>query len=212
MSTNFVLEAQSRDDVGKGASRRLRHANKVPAVMYGGGVDPVSLTLNHDDVIKSLENEAFYASVLTIKIDGKPTKAVLKDVQRHAFKPKALHLDLQRVNEKEKLHMHVPLHFTGEESAIGVKEGGLISHNMSDLEIICLAKDLPEFIEVDVSGLSLEQTLHISDLKLPSGVESVQLSHGADHDLPVVSIHKKKGSDDAAASGEGAAATEEGGE
>jgi len=210
MSTNFVVEASSRSDVGKGASRRLRHANLIPAVMYGGEQDPVSLTINHDDINKALDNEAFYSSILTVNIDGKPNKAVLKDVQRHAYKPKVLHVDLQRVSEKEKIHMHVPLHFVGEDKAPGLKEGGQISHNMPDLEIICMAKDLPEYIEVDVSAMGLEDTIHISDLKLPAGVESVQLSHGEDHDLPVVSLHKKKGGGEEAAGSE--EASEEGGE
>jgi large subunit ribosomal protein L25 len=179
--------------------------------MYGGGQDPVSLTFNHDDINKALDNEAFYSSILTVNIDGKANKAVLKDVQRHAYKPKILHVDLQRVSDKEKIHMNVPLHFIGEEKAPGLKEGGQISHNMSDLEITCMAKDLPEFIEVDVSAMGLEDMLHISDLKLPAGVESVQLSHGEDHDLPVVSLHKKKGGgEDAAAESE--EAPEEGGE
>ena len=212
MSTDIIIEAVKRADIGKGASRRLRHANQIPAVLYGGGTDPVSLTFDHNDILKSLDNEAFYSSILTVKVDGKANKAVLKDVQRHAFKPKVLHIDLQRVSDKEKIHMHVPLHFIGDDKAPGLREGGLLTHNMSDLEIVCMAKDLPEFIEVDVSNMGLEETLHISDLKLPAGVESVQLSHGADHDLPVAAMHKKKGGGDEETSASAEDAPEEGGE
>ena len=209
--SDFIIEAQVRNDLGKGASRRLRREEKVPAVIYGGEQDPVSLTLSHSAMLKGLESEAFYSSVLTVKIDGKAEKAILRDLQRHAFKPKLLHVDFQRVSEKEKLHMQVPLHFIGEETAPGVKAGGMVQHIMNDVEVSCLAKDLPEFIEVDVSGLELEGVIHISDLKLPAGVESVALSHGEDHDLPVVAIHKTRGgsADDAGAEAEGG---EEGGE
>ena len=194
--SDFVINAEKRSDIGKGASRRLRRANKIPAIVYGGNTDPESLTVDHDELIKTLENEAFYSSVVTVNVAGKASKVILKDLQRHPFKPKVLHMDLQRVSATETIHMHVPLHFIGEDVAPGVKEGGLITHNISELEIACMAKDLPEFIEVDVSNLGLEQTLHISDVKLPSGVESVQLSHGEDHDLPVVAIHAKKGGSD----------------
>jgi len=197
MGTQFTINAESRSDLGKGASRRLRRMNQIPAVIYGGGKNSVSLTINHDDVIKALENEAFYSSILNINIDGKGLKAVLKDVQRHAFKPKVLHMDFQRVNEKEKIHMHVPLHFKGEDIAPGVKAGGMVSHQLSDLEVICLAKNLPEYILVDVSMLNIGDAVHISDLSLPSGVESVALAHGADHDLPVVVVQKLRGGDDA---------------
>lgn len=212
MSTDIIIEAVTRADIGKGASRRLRHANQIPAVLYGGGTDPVSLTFDHNDILKSLDNEAFYSSILTVKVDGKANKAVLKDVQRHAYKPKVLHIDLQRVSDKEKIHMHVPLHFIGDDKAPGLREGGLLTHNMADLEIVCMAKDLPEFIEVDVSNMGLEDTIHISDLKLPAGVESVQLSHGADHDLPVAAMHKKKGGGDEETSASAEETPEEGGE
>ena len=187
---NFTLNAQTRSDLGKGASRRLRHANSIPAVIYGAGKDPQSLTFSHNDIIKALEHEAFYSSVLNIKIDGNNTKAVIKDIQRHAYKPKVLHMDLQRVSEVEKIHMHVPIHFIGEDVAPGIKAGGQIIHNLNDIEVACLAKDLPEFIELDVSGLNIGESLHISDLTLPEGVVSIELSHGEDHDQPIVSIQK----------------------
>jgi len=216
MSISFELEASVRQDLGKGASRRLRRDNKVPAVIYGGGGEPVSLVMAHNKVMHSLENEAFYSHILTVTIDGKAEKAVLKDLQRHPYKPAILHLDLLRVNESEKLRMHVPLHFTGEDVAPGVKSGGgSVSHLINDVEIDCLPKDLPEFIEADVSTLGVNETLHLSNLKLPKGVELVQLQHGPEHDLPVVSIHLPRGSheeDVVEEAGEAGEDTAEGGE
>jgi len=199
MSGDFTVEATIRADEGKGASRRLRTAGKIPGVIYGGGKDAVSISIDHDKMLHNLEQEVFYTSILNIKVDGKTEKAILRDVQRHAFKPKLLHIDLQRVNANDVIHMNVPLHFIGEDKAAGVKAGGILTHNMSELDVSCAAKDLPEFIEVDVTDLGLEQVLHISDLKLPKGVVSVALSHGADHDLPVAAIHKKRGGDEEAA-------------
>jgi len=191
--SNFTINAKLRNDIGKGASRRLRHANAIPAIIYGRGSEPQSLTLDHNDIIKSLENEAIYTSILTINIDGNENKAVMKDIQRHAYKPKVLHIDFQRVSENEKIHMHVPIHFIGGENAPGVKAGGQMTHNMNDVEISCLAKDLPEYIEINVSAMNIGDTLHISDLPLPEGVVSVELAHGSDHDQPVVAIHKSRG-------------------
>jgi len=208
---NFELNASVRHDLGKGASRRLRRENKVPAVIYGGGGEPTPLVLEHNKVMHSLEREAFYSHILTINIDGKAEKAVLKDLQRHPFKSAVLHLDLQRVSEMEKLRMHVPLHFTGEDVAPGVKQsGGVVSHLINDVEIDCLPRDLPEFILVDVSSLQLNDTLHLSDLKLPAGVELVQLHHGPEHDLPVVSIHLPRGAKEDTVTDESEGSTEEG--
>ncbi len=193
MSVTFELDAEVRTDMGKGASRRLRHANKIPAVMYGGGEDPVSLTMDHNKVMHALENEAFYSHILTINIDGKGAKAILRDLQRHPAKPVILHADFQRVNMKEKLHMNVPLHFINEDIAPGVKEeGGLIQHNVVEVEVSCLPTDLPEYIEVDVAELTMGNSLHLSDIKLGDGIELVQLAHGESHDLPIVSIHKPR--------------------
>ncbi len=192
MSVTFELDAEVRTDMGKGASRRLRYANKVPAIMYGGG-DPVSLTLDHNKIMHALENEAFYSHILTINIDGKAEKAVLRDLQRHPAKPTILHADFQRVNMKEKLHMHVPLHFINEDIAVGVKdEGGVIQHNVVEVEVSCLPTNLPEYIEIDVAELTLGHSLHLSDITLSEGIELVQLAHGESHDLPVVSIHKPR--------------------
>ncbi len=212
MSETFELDAEVRQDMGKGASRRLRHANRIPAIMYGGGIDPVSLTMDHDKVAHALENEAFYSHILTIKVDGKAQKAILRDLQRHPSKPKIMHVDFQRVSDKDKIHMQVPLHFINEDIAVGVKiGGGMISHNMNELEVVCAAANLPEYIEVDVENLEEGHSLHISDLKLPEGVESVALSYGEDHDLPVVSIHVKRGGAEEEAE-EAAAPEAEGGE
>jgi len=194
MNIDFDVTAETRKDVGKGASRRLRHAGKVPGVIYGAGKDAVSLTMNHDDILHHLEHEAFYSHILKVSIDGKAEKAVLKDVQRHPSKPKIMHVDFLRVSDKDKIHMHVPLHFINEETAPGVKiGGGLISHLMSSVDIVCLAKDLPEYLEVDLGNLNTGESLHLSDIKLPEGVEIPALAQGADHDLPVASIHAKKG-------------------
>jgi len=193
MSVTFELDAEVRTDMGKGASRRLRHANKIPAVMYGGGEDPVSLTMDHNKIAHALENEAFYSHILTINIGGKPAKAILRDLQRHPAKVLILHADFQRVNMKEKLHMNVPLHFINEDIAPGVKEeGGIIQHNVVEVEVSCLPGNLPEYIEVDVAELTMGHSLHLSDIKMVDGVELVQLAHGESHDLPIVSIHKPR--------------------
>lgn len=191
MSTNkFEIDAQLRDDIGKGASRRLRHANKVPAVVYGAGEAAVSLTLDHNQMFHSLTNEAFYSRILTLKINGKSEKVILKAMQRNPAKPRIAHMDFLRVRADHKLHMHVPLHFIGSEDAPGLKEGGVFSHNISDLEVSCLPANLPEFIEVDLSNFVLDQTMHLSEVKLPHGVELVAFAHGVEgHDLPVVSLH-----------------------
>jgi large subunit ribosomal protein L25 len=155
------------------------------------------LSLAHDEMLHHLEHEAFYSHILTVKVGNDAQRAVLKDVQRHPAKPKILHVDFQRISETEKIHMHVPLHFIGENVAPGVKVGGgIVSHLMNSIDIVCLPKDLPEYVEVDLSNLNLNEAIHLSDLKLPSGVEIPSLAHGQDHDLPVVSIHAPRGGAD----------------
>jgi large subunit ribosomal protein L25 len=211
-AVNFDINAQSRADVGKGASRRLRRENKVPAVLYGAGKDARSLTLDHNEIFHHLEHEAFYSHILSVKVDGKAERAVLKDVQRHPSKPKIQHVDFQRVSEVDKIHMHVPLHFIGEDVAPGVKAGGLVSHLMTSVDIDCLAKDLPEYIEVDVTAMELGDALHLSHVKLPQGVEIPALAQGPDHDLPVISINAPKGGAEEVADEGATAATTEGGE
>lgn len=201
---SFELDAEIRTDEGKGASRRLRRENKIPAVIYGGNKAPQSISLAHNEVMHKLEHEAFYSHILTVNLEGKQQKAVLKDLQRHPSKPKLLHLDLQRVSATEKLHMNIPLHFINEDTSPGVKQGGLISHQMNSVEVTCLAKHLPEFIEVDLGALELGHSVHLSDLKLPIGVELVELSHGPEHDLPVATIAMPRGGVEEAAPEEAA--------
>src|SRR3990167_4182000 len=183
----FELTADVRHDTGKGASRRLRRAEKVPGIVYGGGKTPVSLTLEHKLVSKALENEAFYSHILSLKISGDAERVILKDVQRHAYKPRIMHVDFQRIRADEKLNMHIPIHFIGESVAPGVKAGGNVSHIVTDIEVSCLPDHLPEHFEIDISKMELNQTLHLSDIKLPPNVEIVALTHG--DDKPVVSIH-----------------------
>ena len=190
MSESFIIEAEVRTDTGKGASRRLRHQNKVPAVLYGAGKDPVALTLDHNEMFHHLENEAFYSHILTVNIGKEKEPAILKDLQRHPAKSaKIMHIDLMRVDMKEKIRVHVPLHFINEDKAPGVKAGGLVAHSVTELHIACLPGALPEYIEVDIADLELDTGLHVSDLKLPEGVEAVDLLQGDDHDYLVAAIH-----------------------
>ena len=182
---HFVLEAESRKDLGRSASRCLRRSEKVPAVIYGAGKDPESITLDHKKLMHSLEEEAFYSSILEIKIDGKAQQAVIKALQRHAYKPKILHVDFLRVDSKTEIHVHVPIHFVG--ACPAVKEGGVVNHLMNEVEVVCLPKHLPEFIEVDLSGLVLDHTMHLSNLTLPTGVKLAELIHG--NDAGVVNVH-----------------------
>jgi len=192
MNLSFEIQAETRQDVGKGASRRLRKANKVPAILYGADKPAQSLVLDHELLLRSLAQEAFYSHILTVNVDGKPQKAVLKAVQRHPFKPRILHVDLLRTSAKQKLRMHVPLHFIGEEGAPGIKEGGLLSHQVTEVEIECLPADLPEYLEVDVSALPLNGLVHLSEIKLPKGVTIPVLAQGPEHDQVVASIHLQR--------------------
>lgn len=191
----FELHAGTRGHQGKGASRRLRRAGKVPAILYGDDKKPFPLAFDHDVLTQHLGYEAFYSHILTIHVDGATEKAVLKALQREPANPnKVVHMDLQRVSETRKLSLNVPLHFLGEEDARGVKEGGgVITHLLNDVEVSCLAKDLPEYIEMDLTDLGVGETLHLSDLKLPEGVEIPALKLGEDHNQPVVTIDKPRG-------------------
>jgi len=192
MAISFELNAEPRNDTGKGASRRLRHAGKVPAIMYGGGKDPEALSLSHNEVLRSLEHEAFYSHILTVKSSGAETQAILRDLQRHPSKPVVMHMDLQRISATEKLKTHAPIHFIGEDVAPGVKAGGLVSHDLTEVSIECLPKDLPEYIEVDVSGLDIGESIHLSGLSIPEGVTLIDLARGDDYDSSVVSVHAKR--------------------
>jgi large subunit ribosomal protein L25 len=200
MSIDFVLQADIRDDQGKGASRRLRRLGKVPAVVYGGGRPARAVALDHNQVQKALAQESFYSSVVQIRVGERQQPAILKDVQRHPSKPVILHLDFQRIVADEKIRVNVPLHLKGEKEAPGVKTGGgVVSHLMNEVEVSCLPGDLPEYLELDISGLSVDDTLHLSDIPVPAGVEIIQLQYGADHDQPVVSIHRPRAEKAAAA-------------
>jgi len=194
----FVLEAASRSDAGKGASRRLRRkAGAVPAILYGGDKAPANISIIQKDLAYVLENETFYTSIVTLNVDGVPERAIIKDLQRHPAQPRLLHADFQRVLEDRQLHIKVPLHFLNATTAPGVKQGGVVSHLLTELDIHCLPKHLPSYIEVDIGELELGHSLHISDLKLPEGVQSVSLGHGPHGDLAVVSIKIIKKGDDA---------------
>lgn len=188
MQENFVIQAVARSDEGKGASRRLRHTGMVPGIIYGGGKEPKMFSTNHNQLSMHLEHEAFYSHILLVDLEGTTEKVVLKALQRHPAKPFVMHLDLLRVADTDRIKMHVPLHFVGADVAPGVKAGGRVSHNLTNVEVICQAKDLPEFIEVDVSGMNVGDILHLTNLNLPEGVEVYALTQGADHDSPVVSM------------------------
>jgi large subunit ribosomal protein L25 len=188
MKTSFELAAEFRDTQGKSASRRLRHAGRVPAILYGGRSEPRALALDHQKLLTALANERFYSTILSIRVGDATQAAILKDVQRHPAKNQILHVDLQRVLEDERIRMKVPLHFRNEGSAPGVKtEGGAVSHLQNEVEVSCLPKDLPEYFELDVAEMHIGEIKRLSDIRLPEGVELVELSHGKDEAL--VSIH-----------------------
>ena len=173
MQENFQIDAVSRADQGKGASRRLRREGLVPGIIYGGGKDPEMFATKHNELIQHLDHEAFYSHILTVQVDGRPQQVVLRDLQRHPSKPFVQHVDLMRVRMDEEIRMTVPLHFEGEESCPGVKTGGTLLRGMSDLEVECLPKDLPEYIAVDVSDMQIDDVIHLSEVKMPAGVTLV---------------------------------------
>ena len=194
MSTNFTINAKSREDTGKGASRRLRRlTGEVPAIIYGGKKDAEKISILHKDITKALENDAVYSSIISLSIDGKAEDTIIKDIQRHPAKQIILHMDFLRVSKTTKLQTRVPLNFINEDICVGVKlGGGLIAHTMTDIEVSCLPKDLPESIDVDMAEVDVGQIVHLSDLTLPDGVESVSLSQGTDYDLTVATVNKQK--------------------
>ncbi|MCR1828789.1 50S ribosomal protein L25/general stress protein Ctc [Pseudomonas oleovorans] len=196
MTVEFALNAEVRSDLGKGASRRLRrNVSMVPAVIYGGDKAPQSISLLAKDLAKLLENEAAFSHVLSLDVAGTKENVLIKALQRHPAKGFVLHADFQRVVAGQKLTAHVPLHFINEATAVGVKQqGGEISHTINEVEVSCLPKDLPEFIEVDMAAVEVGQTVHMSDLKLPKGVELVALAHG--NDLAVSNIHASRVKDE----------------
>ena len=208
MSAEFKIIAKSRSDMGKGASRRLRRSGMLPGIVYGAHQEPTMISLMHHEMVHALENEAFYSSLLTLDIEGKKETVVLKDLQRHPAKPFLLHMDFQRVQADEKIRLHVPIHFINEETCPGIKAGGQASHVMSDVEVTCLPKDLPEFIAVDMSQLEMGAIVHASELTLPAGVELP--SHEGGEDPIIVTIHATHRGEEE--SGEGAGGEAESGE
>jgi large subunit ribosomal protein L25 len=191
MSTKeFELNCTVRTDLGKGASRRLRRLNDdIPAVLYGGGEDPVSLTIAHKDIAKATENEAFFSHIITLNVGKKKQKAVIKALQRHPAKAILMHADFQRVSDKVEITVNVPIHFLNEDKCAGVKTGGgSIIKTLNEIEIHCFPKDLPEFIEVDMLLLEIGDAVHLSEVTMPEGVTSVALSHGAESDLSIAIV------------------------
>ncbi|WP_339904690.1 50S ribosomal protein L25/general stress protein Ctc [Pseudomonas guineae] len=205
MTAEFTLNAEARSDLGKGASRRLRrNVAMVPAVIYGGEKAPQSISLLAKDFAKLLENDAAYSHVLSLNVAGTNESVLIKALQRHPAKGFVLHADFIRVVAGQKLTAHVPLHFLNEETSVGVKQqGGEVSHVLAEVEVSCLPKDLPEFIEVDMAAVEIGQIVHMSDLKLPKGVELVALAHG--NDLAVANIHASRVAKEESEEGESAA-------
>ncbi|KAF1720423.1 50S ribosomal protein L25/general stress protein Ctc [Pseudoxanthomonas wuyuanensis] len=187
MATTHEIKVQRREDEGKGASRRLRRAGTVPAIVYGGELKPVSIQLNHNEVWLASQNDWFYSSILDLSLNGDIQKVLLRDMQRHPFKQQIMHLDFQRVNENETLRAAVPLHFLNEDkSPAGKSAEVVVTHELNEVQISCLPKDLPEFIEVDLATLAVGDVIHLSDIKLPAGVELPELKLGKEHDVAVV--------------------------
>jgi large subunit ribosomal protein L25 len=190
MAEKFNLVAEFRNDQGKGASRRLRHEGKVPAILYGGGREPRALAFDHNKLLHQMQSESFYSSVLNIRVDDVVQAAIVKDVQRHPARHAVVHIDLQRIVEDQEIRMHVPIHFLNEDIAVGVKTGGgSVSHLRTDVEVVCLPRYLPEYFEVDIATLGVDEMLHLSDIKLPEGIEIPELAQGPEHDHPIVAIH-----------------------
>jgi large subunit ribosomal protein L25 len=205
MATIHEVNAEVRSDEGKGASRRLRHAGMVPAIIYGGEKPPQSIQLEHRVVLALSKHEWFFSSVLDLKVGDKVDKVLLRDWQKHPFKMQMMHMDFQRIRAGEKLHTTIPLHFVGQEhSPAGKTSGVVVSHNITEIDVACMAEDLPEYIEVDLSTINQGDMIHLSELNLPAGVEIPELRHGPDHDLPVVTVHAVKIEIEAPAEGEDA--------
>ncbi len=194
MSVDFTLSAEVRSDYGKGASRRLRKTNKFPGIIYGGGGNPTPITLDHNEVLNHFQHEAFFSHILTLKIDGSEEQAIIKDIQRHPYKQIVMHMDFQRVLMNEAISVRVPLHYLNEEACFGVKtEGGAINKIENDIGVSCLPGDLPEYIEVDLIDLKLGETLHLSDVKLPSGITATDYVEGDDdHDRAIVAVFQPR--------------------
>lgn len=197
---SIEMNVKKRDAQGTGASRRLRRADQVPAIIYGGDKPATPITLDHNEIFHALRKEAFHASVLTLNVEGTKETVLLRDTQMHAYKLQVLHVDFQRVDATHKLHTKVPFHFVNADAAPGVKlQGGIVSHVMNELDVQCLPSQLPEFIEVDLSGLSVGHSIHVSQIKLPAGVEA--LTHGTDPVIVTLTLPRGAKADEAAAEG-----------
>jgi large subunit ribosomal protein L25 len=206
MAKTHEILAQSRKDEGKGASRRLRHAAFVPAVVYGAGQPAESIQIEHNTILLAAKHEWFFSSVLDLNVDGKVQKVLVRDWQKHPFKQQMMHMDFLRINENEAIRVNVPIHFLNQEkSAAGKTAGVVISHNLNEVEVSCLPKDLPEFIELDLTDLKPGDIVHLSQLKLPANVEIPTLHLGADHDVAVVTAVTVQEEVDEAPAAEGAA-------
>ena len=193
MSDNIQLNAEPRADKGKGASRRLRRTNRVPAIVYGGDNDPVSISLAHNEFVHELENEAIYTQIIDLKVGKKTEEVILRDLQRHPFKNKIQHADFFRIDKKKPIHVVVPIHVLNAEECVGVKdEGGMLSQLVSETEVVCLPKHLPEYLEIDAKDVHLGDIIHLSELKVPEGVEIVSLTHGEDYDVGILSVVKPR--------------------
>lgn len=198
MSIN--IKATKRDVKGTSASRRLRHAGTVPGVVYGGNNPPVNLSFDHKGLFMEFRHEAFHASILNLEIDGKKEDVLLRDYQLHPVRNTIQHVDFQRVSASEKIHVKVPFHFVNEDTCPGVKTGGgIVGHILNEAEISCLPKELPEFIEVDLGALEVGDVIHLSEIKLPKGVEFVQLAHGTDATVSAINLPRAAVAEEATA-------------
>ena len=185
--SEHTIQATRRNVEGKGASRRLRRAASIPAIVYGGSAEPTPIQLDHEKIWLAQQNEWFYSSILTLEVEGKSEQVLLRDMQRHPFKQIIMHLDFQRVSANEALRAKVPLHFLNEDSSPAGKTAGvLVLHELNEVEVSCLPKDLPEFIELDLAKLAVGDIIHLSEISLPKGVELPALKLGKEHDVAVV--------------------------
>ncbi len=208
MRISFSFGAEPRGAQGKGASRRLRNTGKVPAIIYGGHKDAEAVSLVHHKLLAVIEDERFYSSIVEITVDGKAQPAIVKDVQMHPARNQIVHLDLQRVVENEPIRLHLPIHFKNEAASPGVKtQGGIVSHMRTDVEVSCLPKDLPEFLELDLAEMNLNETKFLADVPLPPGVTVPELAH---RNAAVVSIHSPRAAEPEPVAVEAAAAPAEG--
>ncbi|MCX8049701.1 MAG: 50S ribosomal protein L25/general stress protein Ctc [Methylohalobius sp.] len=189
MEASFEFDAEIRSEAGTRAARRLRRANKIPAVLYGGDQPAVNLVLAKNQVDKNLEQEAVFSHILTLKLPGdQEVQAILKEVQRHPSRETVIHLDFQRIKADEEIRVHVPLHFLHQEACVGVRKGGIVVHNLNEVEVSCLPRYLPEYLAVDLTNLDIGQTIHLGELVVPEGVTLVELGHEGGAAIPVVTI------------------------